>query len=537
MRLLRNLGVVSGLTLASRVFGFLREILTAKYLGASGVADTFFQALTIPNTFRRILAEGAFNSAFVPLYARELENADQAEADRFASEALSVLLTVTLSVVLIFQIAAPWLAYVFFPGSIGDPDAMTFGALLLQITMPYLFTMAFTALIGGALNTHGRFAAAAGAPMLFNVVLILILALDFAENARLALWLSIGVTTSGVLQAVLLWMVARSSGLKITLRVPRLTRRVKRLIALGVPGALAAGATQINVLVTSSIAMLEVGARSYLNYAERLYQLPLGVIGIAMGVALLPNLTRRVRSGDEAGGQFAMNRAIELSLALTLPAAVAFLAAPESLVEGLYERGAFTAQSTANTALALCAYAVGLPAFVLVKVLAPGFFAREETRTPMMFALASVVLNLVLALILFFGGLGFMGLAIATSAAGWLNALLLGFTLLRQGHLVFDDRLKHRLPRLALASILMGVSVFALASILPELTATLTGWVGVDGVSILGLLLLVASGGGIYAIACVSTGALRISEIMEALRPPKALPPAVTEQSQERPDA
>ncbi|MBL4538777.1 MAG: murein biosynthesis integral membrane protein MurJ [Oceanicaulis sp.] len=525
MRLLRNLGVVSGLTLASRVLGFLREILTAKYLGASVVADTFFQALTIPNTFRRIFAEGAFNSAFVPLYARELENADQAEADKFASEALSVLLTVTLSVVVIFQIAAPWLAYVFFPGSIGDPGAMAFGAMLLQITMPYLFTMAFTALIGGALNTHGRFAAAAGAPLLFNLVLIVILALDFSENSDLAVWLSIGVTASGVLQAVLLWMVAKTSGLKITLRVPRLTRRVKRLIALGVPGALAAGATQINVLVTSSIAMLETGARSYLNYAERLYQLPLGVIGIAMGVALLPNLTRRVRSGDEAGGQFAMNRAIELSLALTLPAAIAFLAAPDSLVEGLYQRGAFTAQSTANTALALCAYAVGLPAFVLVKVLAPGFFAREETRTPMMFALASVILNLVLALALFFGGLGFLGLALATSAAGWLNALLLAGTLSRRGLLILDDRFKHRLPRLALASLMMGASVYATASLLPLLSAPLAATIGADWVSVLGLAVLVTVGGGVYALACVTTGALRIGEVIEAIRPMKGAPP------------
>lgn len=529
MRLLRNLGVISGLTLASRILGFIREILTAKYLGASAVADTFFQALTIPNTFRRIFAEGAFNSAFVPLYARELEGEDKREADLFATEALSALLTVTFSLVVIFQIAAPWLAYVFFPGAIGDPDAMAYGAMLLQITMPYLFTMSFTALIGGALNTHGRFAAAAGAPLLFNLVLIIILLMDFAEGADLAVWLSIGVTTSGVLQALLLWMVSKTSGLKISFHFPRLTPRVKRLVALGVPGALAAGATQINVLVTSSIAMLETGARSYLNYAERLYQLPLGVIGIAMGVALLPNLTRRVRAGDEEGGQFAMNRAIELSLALTLPAAIAFMVVPNFLIEGLYERGAFTALSTANTAMALAIYAVGLPAFVLIKVLAPGFFAREETQTPMRFALASVVLNLLLALILFFGGLGFLGLAIATSAAGWLNALLLGVTLLRQGHLRFDARLVQRMPRLGLAALIMGVCIYALAHVLPDLMTRLWPGLGADLRSIVGLGCVVAAGGAAYAISCVGTGALRISEVMEAMRPVRDSRPATPE--------
>jgi len=529
MRLLRNLGVISGLTLASRILGFLREILTANYLGASAVADTFFQALTIPNTFRRIFAEGAFNAAFVPLYARELEHEDKREADLFASEALSVLLTVTLTLVVIFQLAAPWLSYVFFPGAIGDENALTYGAFLLQITMPYLVTMSVTALIGGALNTHGRFAAAAGAPLLFNLVLILILLLDFAEGRDLAIWLSIGVSTSGILQALLLWMVAKTSGLKIGFRAPRLTPRVKRLIVLGVPGALAAGATQINVLVTSSIAMLETGARSYLNYAERLYQLPLGVIGIAMGVALLPNLTRRVRSGDEEGGQFAMNRAIELSLALTIPAAVAFLVIPDFLIEGLYERGAFTAESTANTALALAVYAVGLPAFVLIKVLAPGFFAREETQTPMRFALASVVLNLVLALILFFGGLGFLGLAIATSAAGWLNALLLGVTLLRQNHLRFDARLVQRLPRLALAAVIMGACVYAIAQTLPGLLNLLWPQLGGDWRSILALGVVVSLGGLAYAISCLGTGALRISEVMEAMRPVRDAHPATPE--------
>jgi putative peptidoglycan lipid II flippase len=523
MRLLRNLGVVSGLTLASRLLGMVREIFMAARLGAGPVADTFFQALTIPNTFRRVLAEGAFNSAFVPLYARELEGEIPSEADRFASQALSVLFTVTLILVIGFQLAAPWLAYIFFPGQIGDPDGLAFAALLLQITMPYLLTMSVTALVGGALNTHGRFAAAAGAPLLFNLVLIVILALDFTEGRRLAIWLSVGVTASGVLQAGLLWVVARTAGLTITLRMPKLTPQVRRLIRIGIPGAFAAGATQINVLVTSSIATLEEGARSYLNYAERLYQLPLGVIGIAMGVALLPNLARRVRSGDESGGLFAMNRALELSLALTLPATVAFLIVPGFLVAGLYEWDAFTRADTNATALALMAYAAGLPAFVLIKVLSPGFFAREDTKTPMRFALASVALNFVLAIALFFGGMGFVGLAIASSLAGWLNTALLALTLRRRKLFHIDARLKARLPRLLGASLIMGLAVWTLATTRDLWATSVIRLLGADLGKLAILFIVIAAGGVAYAGACLLTRALRVSEIREALRP-RAVP-------------
>ena len=528
MRLLRNLGVVSSLTLLSRVLGFAREILTANYLGAGAVADTFFQALTIPNTFRRVLAEGAFNSAFVPLYARELEGEDKKAADQFASDALSVLFTFTFVVVITFQVASPWLAYIFFPGAIGDAQGMAFAALLLQITMPYLLAMAVTALLSGALNTHGRFAIAASAPVLFNLVLITVLALDFAEGAQLAIWLSVGVTASGVLQAAWLWIAARSSGITIQLKLPRITPKVRRLIGLGVPGAIAAGATQINVLVTSSIAMFETGARSYLNYAERLYQLPLGVIGIAMGVALLPALARRIRSGDESGTQYTMNRALEVSLALTLPAAVAFFVIPEFLVDGIYERGEFDATSTANTSIALAAYAIGLPAFVMVKVLAPGFFAREDTRTPMLIAMAAVALNLILALSLFFGGLGFLGLALATSAAGWLNAVLLAVTLARRGYYRADARLVQRGVKLVLATAVMGATIYLLVRFEGGLAFGLDQVFGSGLAAITSLLLVVGAGAAIYAAACLASGALRISELKAAITPaPRiAQPPA-----------
>lgn len=522
MRLLRNLGVISILTLLSRVAGLAREILTASRLGAGPIADTFFQAMTIPNTFRRVLAEGAFNAAFVPLYGRELEDSGRAEADRFASEALSFMATITTALVIAFQIFAPWLAYVFFPGRIGDPDGMALAVLLLQIMMPYLLAMVVTALISGGLNSNGRFAAAAGAPVLLNIALITVLLLDLGPPEELVIWLAISVTASGVLQVAMLWAAAARAKLHLRFLPPKLTPRVKRLLALGIPGALAASAMQVNVVVTSSIATLEEGARSWLNYAERLYQLPLGMIGIAMGIALLPNLIRRVRAGDEAGGNFAMNRAVEIALALTLPAAFAFLVIPDLITAGLYQRGQFSALDTSNTAIALAIAGLGLPAFVLVKVLAPGFFAREDTKTPMRFALIAVAVNFVFALALFFGGLGFIGLAIASSLAGWVNAGLLAATLRARGLLRLDARLIRTVPRILLASAIMAAVIWGLAHLMPGLMATLLPMVATSLRTMIGMLVVVGAGMAVFGVASLALGAVKLSELAEALKPQRA---------------
>ncbi|KPP82028.1 MAG: putative peptidoglycan lipid II flippase MurJ [Oceanicaulis sp. HLUCCA04] len=527
MRLLRNLGVISILTLLSRIAGLAREILTAARLGAGPIADTFFQAMTIPNTFRRVLAEGAFNAAFVPLYARELEDKDRAEADRFASEALSFMATFTALLVIVFQVFAPWLAYIFFPGRVGDPDGLALAVLLLQIMMPYLLAMVVTALISGGLNSNGRFAMAAGAPVLLNIAMIAVLFFNPGPPGELVIWLAVSVTASGVLQVALLWTAAMRAKLRLRLLPPKLTPRVKRLLALGIPGALAASAMQVNVVVTSSIATLEEGARSWLNYAERLYQLPLGMIGIAMGIALLPNLTRRVRSGDDEGGRFAMNRAVEVSLALTLPAAFAFLVIPDLITAGLYQRGQFTAADTSNTAVALAIAGLGLPAFVLVKVLAPGFFAREDTKTPMRFALIAVAVNFVFALTLFFGGLGFIGLAIASSLAGWVNAGLLAVTLRARGVLRIDARLLRTVPKLLLASMIMAGAIWALARWMPGLMSGVLPFVPSHLLAMVSMGLVVCAGLGVFAAASLALGAVRIGELAEALKPrrdTKALP-------------
>lgn len=529
MRLLRNLGVISILTLLSRIAGLVREILTAARLGAGPIADTFFQAMTIPNTFRRVLAEGAFNSAFVPLYARELEEKDRAEADRFASEALSFMASFTALLVIAFQVFAPWLVYVFFPGRIGDPDGLMLAALLLQIMMPYLLAMVVTALISGGLNSNGRFAVAAGAPVLLNIALITILLFEWESRETLVIWLAGSVTVSGFAQVAMLWAAAARAKLRLRLLPPRLTPRVKRLLKLGIPGALAASAMQVNVVVTSSIATLEEGARSWLNYAERLYQLPLGMIGIAMGIALLPNLTRRVRQGDEAGGQFAMNRAVEISLALTLPASLAFLVIPELIASGVYQRGQFTGIDASNTGIALAIAGLGLPAFVLVKVLAPGFFAREDTKTPMRFALIAVAVNFVFALTLFFGGLGFVGLAIASSLAGWVNAGLLAFTLRSRKLLQVDARLMRTAPRLLAAALIMAAIIWLLARWVPGMVDAVLPALPGNLHIMASMIVVVGAGMVVFAGACLAIGAVRLADLGDALRPQRGareLPPA-----------
>ena len=401
MRLLRSTAVVGVMTMGSRILGLVRERLLAGALGAGAVTDVFLTAFQFPNLFRRIFAEGAFNSAFVPLFAGKLEEEGADEAQVFAREVLSVLATAMLVLVIGAQILMPWLMYLLGPGFVDSPDLFSLAVLLTQITMPYLLMMSLSAMLGGILNSHGRFAAAAAAPMLLNLTLIGILIFANARGPDLALFLSIGITVSGLVQTAWLWAACQALGLRLTFRLPRLTPGTKRLIALGIPGAIAAGVTQINILVTSSIATLQEGARSWLYFADRLYQLPLGVIGIAMGVVLLPTLSMRLRANDDDGARNVMNRALEISMALTLPSAAALAVIPNFIVGGLFETGLFTGEDVNQVSLALRAFAFGLPAFVLIKVLSPGFFAREDTMTPMRFAAASVVINLALGLGLF----------------------------------------------------------------------------------------------------------------------------------------
>lgn len=538
MRLLRSSAVVGLFTMASRILGFARDILIAAVLGTGPVAEAFFVALRFPNLFRRLFAEGAFNAAFVPLYARTLEGEGEDKARQLLREILSVMIMALSLFVVVSIIAMPWLMYVIAPGFAIDEDGLRLNLAILftQITMPYILLMSVTAMMGGVLNSHDRFIAAAAAPILLNIVLISILAYAMrdagislsdaltnepveVENAeRFGLYLCIGVTISGLLQALFLFVGCRRIGVKLSLIRPRITPGVRRLIVLGVPGAIAAGVTQINIIVSQQIASFQDGAVALLYYADRLYQLPLGVIGIAMGVALLPALSKRLRADDNQGAANAMNRALEISMALTLPAAVAMLVMPNFLVSGLFQRGEFDAMDVTGTALAVQAFAVGLPAFVLIKVFAPGFFAREDTRTPMRFAAISMLVNVVAGIALFiaiksyYPDFGHVGLAAATSLAGWINAILLMIALRKSGGLEMDARLRNRLPRIVIAAAGMGVFVACAEIWADQITALFLD------VRLLALVIVTGVCAGIYGLIALAIGALRPSEVLGSLK-------------------
>ncbi len=508
---MRSIATVGGWTMASRVLGFVRDILIARYLGAGPVADAFFVAFKLPNFFRRLFAEGAFNAAFVPQFARTLEAEGRDVARAFAEHTMAVLLSVLLPFVLLAQVGMPTLMVVIAPGFVGDPEKFALAVELTRITFPYLLFMALVALMGGVLNSLERFQAAAAAPILLNIVLIsaLVLLRDrFATTGHALAW---GVAAAGAAQFVMLVFATRGAGMALGLPRPRLTPKVRRVLRLMVPGAIGAGVVQINLVIDVILAStLPVGSISYLYYADRVNQLPLGVVGVAVGIALLPLLSRQVRAGDDQAAHNSQNRAIELSLLLTVPAAAALIAIAGPVVSVLFQRGEFDAASALATSRALTAFAIGLPAYVLIKALGPGFFAREDTATPVKIAAAAVVFNVVAALVLM-QFIAHVGIALATALSAWGNAGALGFLLHRRGFLVPDARLKRSVPRIVFAAVFMAVSLwFAAAWLAEPLAGTLV-------IKTAALAALVIGGLVLFAGLAQITGAANLGELRRML--------------------
>jgi len=504
------------MTMISRVLGFVRDILIAGVLGAGPVADAFFVAFRFPNLFRRLFAEGAFNPAFVPLFARRLAGEGEGAARKFAEQALAVLLAALLVTTAIAEIAMPWLMYLIAPGFAASPEKFDLAVLLTRIAFPYLLCVSLVALLSGVLNALDRFAVAAAAPILLNIVLISVMVgvtwYAFGNTPQAGIALAWGVAAAGVLQLVVLVYWARHVGMGLKLGRPRMTEGVRRLIRLGVPGVIAGGITQINILVGTIIASIEDSAVSWLYYADRIYQLPLGIVGIAIGIVLLPDLSKRLRAGDGEGAAVSLNRSLEVSLLFTLPAAVALFVVPQPIIQVLFQRGAFGADDTLATASALAAFAVGLPAFVLIKVFSPGFFAREDTKTPMIFAGVSVVVNIIGSLALFLV-IRHVGIAVATSLAGWTNAGLLGATLARRGDFTADGGLRRRLGPICLSSAIMGLALWWLSAGLQPWFAPSNGLVIQSGA----LALLVGGGLLIFALAAQLSGAVHLQTILRSL--------------------
>ncbi len=492
-------------TFISRVSGFVRDILMAAWLGTGPVAEAFLIALSLPNMFRRFFAEGAFNTAFVPLFAKKLE--DRPEAQRFASEAFSGLFMVVLVLSAIAMIFMPGLVWLMASGFQGDERfdlAVEYG----RITFPYILLISLASMISGVLNANGRFTAAAAAPVLLNLLFIVAMYLGRWQGWDLGLTLAWATPVTGIAQLGLVWWDAQRTGWTFRPRRPRLSPDMRRLLAIALPAAFAGGVVQINLLIGRQVGSRFEGAIGWLSYSDRLYQLPLGVVGAAVAVVLLPELARRLRADDHAGGQSAYSRATEFGLFLTLPAAFAILVIAQPMVATLFQRGAFTAHDTVQTANALIVYALGLPAFVLQKILQPLYFAREDTRTPLRFALISMVVNAMLAFGLM-SVIGFIAAAWGTTIAAWIMVLQLWLGTRTMGQAArADARLRRAAPRIILSSALMAAALWLMRD-----------WLDASGIHRApGLAILVFGGAAIYFTLSFATGAYRLAELKAAVR-------------------
>jgi len=467
MSLAKNVGTIGALTAVSRVFGFVRDILLARVLGAGGIADAWQLAFQLPNLFRRLFAEGAFAAAFVPLFNRHMAK-DESEARRFASEVLAVLLPVLVAFGAVMMIAMPWVLWLFAnPDLRADSPTYALAVTMGRIAFPYLLFMSLATLIAAVLNSLARFAAAAAAPILLNICLIAALVWgllqDGSEEARAAtgLLLSIAVSVSGALQVGWLWLWMRRAGFRLDALRPRITPRVREVGRLIVPAVFGAGIYQISRLVDLAfIRWLPDGSLTHLAMADRWNQLPLGIIGIALGTAILPALSRHLSQDRQGEARRLQSNAIELAMLLTLPAAVALFFTGHAFVQVFMQAGAFTAQDADITGTLVSALVLGLPAYVLVKVLTPNFFARKDTRTPVITAAIALMVTIAFNLAMV-PRLGVYSLALAGALGAWVNTALLYAILARRGFFQIEARVLGRIARIALASALMGALLWA----------------------------------------------------------------------------
>ncbi len=518
MNLYKAIGAIGGLTMVSRVLGFVREVVVARVLGASAAADVFTLAFLIPNLFRRLFGEGAFSSGFVPLFAQRLnEDADGAAARRFAEEVLAVFLPLLAAVTALFVVAMPLLIALIVPDDWGvGTEKTAFAVAMTRVTMPYLVLICLVSLVSGVLNSVGRFAAAAFAPALLNVALVaalLLVPVGGAATVRAMCW---AVLAGGVAQLVLCWASMVRAGVPIKLRRPRLTPGVRELFFLVLPATLAGGTYYISQFFYAYFATrLPDGSLLILGQADRLNQLPLAIIGSALGVAILPSVSRAVGRGDEVEATDVTARAIELGMLLTIPATVALAVAAGPIAGALFEGGRFTAADAGLTGAVLATLVLGLPAYVLIKVLTPGFYARRDVRTPVVVAvgtlLAGVALNFVLV-----PRLGIVALPLSTALAAWTNCLILAALLRARGHFRLPSWLTSRLLRQLLAGAAMGAALWAVREALES------RFVGSTGERLLSVGALVAVGALVYFAVAWAIGGVNRDDLLVLLRRKKA---------------
>ncbi len=527
MSLARNVFVQTFFTLGSRILGFARDLaLNARFGGQGPLMDCWATAQMLPNLFRRLFAEGAFSQGFVPVFAAARATEGAEAADKMASQAMAFILTVVAIVTIGIEVAMPWVMPFLLSAYIGDPGTLATATLMAQLAMPYLVFMTLASLLSGVLNTLGRFALTAAAPILLNICTIIPLVIAPSQQ-QAAEWAAAAVAVSGLLQCVLLWWGVRKLGVDLRVSLPVLSRGVRRMLAIAVPGAIAGGALQVSSLVTQTLSGSDEGARSVLYNSDRLYQLPLGLIGVAVGLALVPRLSRHFAENDHEGAARTMDDGIGLSMAFTLPAAVALLIMPFFIIDATVTRGAFTSADALRTAEVLRQFAWGVPAFVLAKVFTPPFFARQKSKRPMQFSLVSVAITVVVGAALWYwlptqqiNGKpvdGTIGLGIATSFGAWANVFLLANSLAREGAYTMGGRVWSRMVRLIIASAIMGAFVAVCAWQYPLLSELL--WKKEVAV-----LVVITLGVVIYGVAAFALRAVTVAEIKGALRREKGVP-------------
>ncbi len=507
MSFVRSIATIGSYTMGSRIFGFVREILMARFLGASMVADAFVLALKFPSMFRKILAEGAFNAAFVPMISGVLATKGKEEARQFAEEILMVLLVILFVLVGVVEIFMPEILSVVAHGFSKTPERFTLAVQFTRITFPFIFFMSLTALYSGILNSLDKFAAVASSPMIGNIVIIVTVYImsGFGLSTH-GFAFSLGVLVCGVVQFV--WVLVPTFKSQIVLRFskPRLTPRVKKFFKLLVPALAGSGVVQISLLLDLLIAtFLPAGGVSFIHYADRLVQLPISVLGTAVGTALLPLLSKQIRAQEYDKAEQSQNLALEYSLLLTFPAMIALILLAKPLVHILFEHGHFSAYATEQTSYVLMALALGLPAYILIKVLSSTFFAHENTFVPFIAAAIGIMTNLVLALCLV-RSYGHVGIGIATAVSSWINVGFLAYKLWQQRQFHLNERLRRFIPRMMIASFFTGIVIVGLKTLVDPLLQ------GSHSEKILALVYLVS--GGIIGFMGIAhlTGALNFIE-------------------------
>ena len=505
MNLIKSTGTFGFYTILSRLLGYLRDILIAIFLGTGLLADAFFVAFRIPNTFRRLFSEGTFNAAFVPSYASEIIK-NKKQSNKFANDVFNLLFLSLLFLILVIEIFMPAFVSIIAPGFIEDDQKMKIAINLTRITFPFLFFICLASFFSAILNSHNKFAAASAAPIILNIVLVLILFFSKSLGDELVYYLSYGVSLAGMFQLLFLYkFVTKYHVVKFSLKI-KLNNKVKIFFKKLLPSIFSSGVTQINILVGTIIASFQASAVSYLYYADRIYQINLAIAGIAIGVVILPQLSKYIQLKQKEKILLIQNKALELSLFLSFPATIALLIGSEQIVSALFGYGSFNKTSVINSSNALFYFALGLPAFALIKVFSSFFFANHDTKTPFYISLISVILNILIS-VYYFNKIGFIIIPIATSISSWFNAIVLFFYLRNKKLFYFNKIFLIKFIKIIIASIIMGLFFYYLLNYFQNELAFY------QNTKSLYLILSVVLGLLFYLIVCYLIKAFKISDI------------------------